>query len=426
MRDNYVEIDLFDLCRDILKKWKIVVACVLICALLGGLYAVFQTKKAKPDEATTIKELTASLTQEEKDNVEDAARIIESYREMYAKQKEYNDNSIYQNLNPYDLKTIKLSYYVDNHYKVSYPVIEENNNLIPIITMYTADYAKEDFYADFSKERGIGNPAYVKELITTIASDKDSGVFSIIVYADTDENLEAIGEFVKQAVSDKQAEVTELYGEHDITLISETVCTNVNTLMADTQQLNIERLTTIASDIANEEKLFSGSQLSYLQYLIHEQKPDQTSRMKFLMTGAVVGALIAVLFVFIKYVTDGTLKTEREISRYLEMSVLGKTENGSDYIAAKINSAAESGNYKKVAFLCDENDSFAEKVISLIKPEAVAVTGVLSDTEAFEKLNACDAAVLFEKIKMSKRRDVVDKKQICKNADIKLLGVILK
>lgn len=424
MNDNYVEIDLLDLCKTVLKKWKVIIACALVCAILGGAYGALQANKAKPETEEQIKALTADMTQEEIDNVKDAAEIINNYRAMYKTQKEYNENSIYQNLNPYSVDALKLSYYIDNHYRVSYPVIEESNNLIPIIQAYISSFSEDAFYEDLAKAVGEeGNPTYVKELVSIDTEEKDSGVLTITIYASSNDLLVKMGDHIKAAITEKQSEIAEVYGDHDIILASESAGKIVDSLMAEAQSKNVERLTTITTNIANEEKLFTGNQLTFLKYLIHEELDEKVSIPKYVVLGLFVGFFLTVVFYSIKYVLSGTVKTENELATLLGVSYFGKIGKNDELVASKITNAASISSCNSIAVISDSNSDILQKMVKTL-PNAVLVVDIINNKDAFEEFTKYDGVVFAEKLKSSSRKKVIKNKEICSFANKKMLGFI--
>ncbi len=428
MNSNYVEIDLIDLCKTVLKKWKIILACALFCAILGGVYGYFQASKPKPESKSQIASLTSGMTQEEIDNVKDAAEIIGNYRTMYLAQKEYNENSIYQNLNPYSVDTLQLSYYIDNFYQVSYPVIEENNNLISIVQAYISTFSDDSLYKDVAKENGISDPSYVKELIVFDDTNYDSGVLTIRVYAGTDEMLKIIGDFVKTTIANKEKDIEELCGPHKITLTAEAISKTVDLTMAEQQSLNVERLTKLSTNMINEEKMFSGNQLVYLRSLVHEYSisEDSVSLPKYVITGMLLGALISALYFVIAYILNGNIKTEYDAIKTLKTTSFGDYDLGADFLASKINNDAETRTCKKIAFVCKTIDENIEKLSSLVKAETICLSDILSNKKDFEMLATCDAAVFIVELQSSNRKEALKMKAMCEKVNVKVLGVIVK
>ncbi len=424
MNENYVEIDLLDLCKTVLKKWKVIIACALICAILGGAYGALQANKAKPETEEQIKALTADMTQEEIDNVKDAAEIINNYRAMYKTQKEYNENSIYQNLNPYSVDALKLSYYIDNHYKVSYPVIEESNNLIPIIQAYISSFSEDAFYEDLAKAVGEeGNPTYVKELVNINTEEKDSGVLTITIYASSNDLLAKMGDYIKTSITEKQTRIAEVYGEHDLILASESAGKIVDTLMAEAQSKNVERLTTITTNIANEEKLFAGNQLTFLKYLIHEELDEKVSIPKYVVLGLFVGLFLTIVLYCVKYVLSGAVKTENELSTLLGVTSYGKISENEELISSKITNSASVNSCKSVAVVADEDSEQLQKLVGII-PNAILAVDVLNNKEAFDEFAKCDGVIFAEKLKSSSRKKLIKKKEMCFAANKIILGFI--
>ncbi len=425
MDNNYVEIDLLDLCKTVLKKWKIILVCTLVCAILGGVYGALQANKAKPETEAQVAALTAGMTQEEIDNVKDAAEIINNYRSMYKVQKEYNEKSIYQNLNPYDVSTLTPSYYVDNHYKVSYPIISESNNLVPIVQTYISVFTEDSFYEGLAEfVDGVDNSTYIRELIKVNTEEKNSGVLIVTVYANTDEMLAKIGEFIKTTVADRQSEIAEVYGEHDIILASESTGKTVDTDMAEAQNKNVERLTTLATNISNEENLFSGNQLTFLKYLVHEELDEEISIVKYVVFGLFVGFVISFVVYCVKYLTSGAVKTENELATILGVTSLGKIGNDEEYTSSRISNAAFVNDCESVAIVADKHIDSLEGIVNSIKPNAVLVIDVLNDKKAFDEFVKCNGAVLVEEPKKTSRKQLRAKKRLCVSSDVKILGFI--
>ncbi len=424
MNNNYVEIDLLDLCKTALKKWKIILACALICAIIGGVYGFVQMNKTKPETEAQINELTSDMTQEEIDNVKDAAEIINNYRAMYKSQKEYNENSIYQNLNPYSVDALKLSYYVDNHYQVSYPVIEESNNLIPIIQAYVSSFSEDSFYEELANEVSEnGNPTYMKELVMLDTEEKESGVLNVTVYASSNDLLVKMGDFIKEKITENQAKIAEVYGDHDVVLASESVGKMVDPIMAETQNKNVERLTAITTSIANEEKLFSGNQLTFLKYLIHEELDEKVSVPKNAVLGLLIGLVLSIMVYCAKYVLSGTVKTESELATLLNATSFGQLGDNNELLISKINNAISVNNCSRVAIVSDNNNVDIQGLIKKVT-NAELVTDFLNDKESFEKFVKCDGAIFVEKTKHSYRKVLAAKKKMCDYSSIKLIGFI--
>ena len=430
----YFEMDVIDLCKEVLKKWKLILVAMLVVAILFGIYGIVTMKKSNIDSKAEAAVLTSEMTSEEKKAVEDAAKIIQSYRTIYKSQKDYCDNSIFQNLNPYEIKSVSLYYYIDSGYKVSYPVIAEQNTVIPMIQMYSSVLKDESFYENLVKELNMGiDPTYLSEIITMSIGktedgdfSSDSGAFEVTFYADSDELLSNVSKYVKNAFEMKTVEVKELYGEHELILSSEVNRTVIDTTVATKQQANLDTLTKLTASIKDVENSFTGNQLLYLKFLIHEEVEETTNIFKCIVIGAIVGAAALVGFYVLKYLFTSTVKTEDELNVIVERDTLGKLTENVDFLALKIKNAIDKNNAKKVAVIVDEEDEDLIRITKKVNEDIDIAVNPLNSQESFEKLVSCDAAIIVAALKSSKVDDLFSIKSICENSQINILGTILK
>lgn len=427
MKENYLEIDLFDLVKDIFKKWKVLLVFALIAAILGCLFSLYQIKKPVPAPEVIADNLKSSLTQEEINDVEDAAKIISTYRNMFAKQKAYIDNSIYQNLDPYSIDTLTITYYVDNHYQVSYPIINETNTLIPIIQTYSSIFDEDAFFSDIAAKYNVDS-AYIQELVSVDYINEDeteTGVFDVVIYAEDENMLLDLGDYVKKGIDEKKSEITGIYGDYDISLVSEARGKTVDSEMAKLQSESMERITLITKSITEEEKAFSGDKLLYLKFLIHEDSEEKVSFAKNMAVGAVMGFVLGALYCAYKYFSSGTIKTDDEIKEILKVDSFGNLDNP-DYMLSKINSVVSANDCKRIAIVTTGNDEDLLKLADDVSCDVLVLNDVLNSKEEFEKLALCDSAIMVEKLKSSKRKEVIARKSAISSADAKLLGVIVR
>ena len=91
--------------------------------------------------------------------------------------------------------------------------------------------------------------------------------------------------------------------------------------------------------------------MSYLKFLVHEQKEEDGSIVKNVIVGIIIGAFIAVVYLVFRYLVSGTFKTESEVAAALHTESFGKIDLGCDFLASRINAASEKQNFKKVAKL---------------------------------------------------------------------------
>ena len=149
MNQEETTIDLMDLLRRCLEKWKFILLWMLIGAVLvncaGAAKSVLERKNAqtqlqqeeKDDETallSALKEAKDKLTDREADDVETAFSLYKEYQAAYEKELAYYQNSIRMKLDPAGVSTVRLSYLIDNHYEAVYPVMEYKDTTNDIIS----------------------------------------------------------------------------------------------------------------------------------------------------------------------------------------------------------------------------------------------------------------------------------------------------
>ena len=435
MNNSYEEISIsiVDLFKDVLKKWRILVAATLAGAILIATFGYFSSTKEKPKTEEEVKSLTAKLTLEEKTDVENGAELIMSYRTKYNSQKEYCENSIYQNLNPYEISSVVLSYYVDNNYKVSYPVISEQNKIVPMVQMYASALQDNKMYATLAKELNLDiNPKYLAELVSVDFGEDDgsaikniSGVFVVTVYADSNKLLSDVVNYIKDMLDAKTEEVSSLYGEHKLILSSEVATTLVDTDVALHQQDNLMSLISMTTNISTIEKSFTGDQLTYLKYLVHEELEEKTSVLVYVVAGALVGFVASFAFFAFKYLISKSVKTEEELGMLLKAKSFGLLSKDTSFVASKINNAIEQNNSKRLAIVTQLDSDELIELRNDIKIDSVVSIDPVKTQESYEILMSSDSVVITAVLKSTKVDDIMAIKALCDDANIDVLGSIL-
>ena len=106
--ENYnadeAEIDLIDFLFYLMRRWKSLVAMVLLGAVLGG--AFYMVKSSKTTEETIEEEYQPEVSTEEN------MKLAAQYRRLYEQQMDYNQHSIVMQMNPNQVYEGTLTYYL--------------------------------------------------------------------------------------------------------------------------------------------------------------------------------------------------------------------------------------------------------------------------------------------------------------------------
>ena len=432
MQQEYKEIDLIDLLLAILKKWKLLIIATLIFALLGTGFGFIKANKAKtPTTKADLTALESTMTKEEISDVKSAASIIQEYRVMYNSQKSYNENSIYQKLDPFDIKTATLKYYVDNDYKISYPVISETNTLIPMVQTYVSVLSKDSVYERMQKEVDSSIiPLYYSEMVDASTTEtQGTGLFVVKVMADTNEHLEKMVAIVKDELDNCTEDIANTYGDHTLTLAFESIQSETNSTVYDQQQANIQKLTTITKAISDTENTFSGNQLTYLKGLIHEELEESVSIVKYSVIGAFLGLLIVACAVIVKYLVSGTIKTSKEIETTYGIEVLGTIDSKKDeidIINTKLGILTSKMGIKDLCLVVDGD--YADEIkgkVTVDGANVLEVSDVENSSESLKKMAESSAIVVVEKLDVSKTKGISFISNHAKQYEIPIIGAVV-
>ena len=161
-------INIIAMFRYVCLRWRsILVWAVILAILAGGLSYVKNANAIETESAhaanISLEELEAGLEPESKGKV----NAYIDYLEMYDKQLKYNQLAPRMQLDSNGYYRSVLSYYVDNHYTVEYPLVDKVNNINAILEAYTAQVNGLDFVDKFKGSLDVNEELYpyIQELI---------------------------------------------------------------------------------------------------------------------------------------------------------------------------------------------------------------------------------------------------------------------
>lgn len=250
---------------------------------------------------------------------------------------------------------------------------------------------------------------------------------------------------------------------------------------------NMDHMTAILNNISLTRSRFSSDQKAYLAYLMgdtdivpgnastydHKANVQTEKEMfarnidkKFVILGALLGLVLAVIAIIIKYVASVTLKSAAEVEEDLALPVFGrfdgshrfydkrhtkfdrwlrkikqrnphKTETAESVamVAAKLQIAAQKNRYGKVCLLVDSNvetDHVTEKAFlqhigeqANHAPEVLIGSNLLGSAQTVQTMSDADAVLLVFQTEKSRFTDVVKAHKLCESYSVPVLGAIV-
>lgn len=447
-------IDAVDLLLVIVSAWKKILIFILIFSLIFCGYGLYKEKTSE-NNSRPAEAYAASLTNEEKDAVTDAAKLINSYKEKYKEQKNYNENSILQNLDARSINTMQLALYVDNNYQVVYPIANEENNVVALVQAYSNYLSSNDLFERMSEEIDKNVlPTYYNEVVEVDFDNQKDGVILVKIYGYDNNMLNAMSDVIESSLEEFSKDLAKQLGDHTIIVASKSYSITVDNDIYTQQQDNLANLTYLKSSIEKVEKEFDGNSLLYLQKLVHEEEESSVSIVKYVVIGFVVGLVLCLFCELFGYIFNFKLKNALEIEEVFGLELIGFVSKKLDIkkqlarkiycyrngikvtetydslyslLEAKIDVIAKKAEGKVGFVLAADIDYECEELIKEItsKNNILMVKDILTDSKEFSKLVECREVVFVNQIQVSQYKDITNECKLCLNNDIEIMGSIV-
>lgn len=499
---NYDELELSlnikDLLMQICLKWKAMVLFAIIFAVLfNGIslmksyryVQVYEAENSKTAEEKAEEELEQALQDMEsakkvlsQREISEAELAKDAYDNLAVQYKNcllYSQKSLKMKLDSGNVPTTNLYYVVDNHYQVEYPIMEKRDNLNDIIGALGEKVVNNEVIDSVVEALGGDIDAvYVRELIEVKFV---SGGFIVNIVAPDSQDCQLMADVIKKSFDGIVKEVENIYGDIDVTLISETYDELFDKELMTYQIDRVNSLNNMRNQFFNtvnglnaEQKTYYYSMLDYDVLKEGDASQQQGEfptieaeekvavnyiSVKYIILGLVVGAFLVCCWVGIRYlftsrirvVEDletafgipvfGTVKSKRRkssswVDKLIYTVFCGKDNfSEQDYIrmiSAGVRIAAQKRKIQNlfITGTCTEEDvqKLVKELEERLKKDITTVqTGisVIVDPESLEKLSEAEAVVVVEKIGGSRYNDVKNELEKCSINCVPVLGCVV-
>lgn len=494
-----ITIDIRDCIRRILLKWRVICVCMLLGALVMGAVGAMRSYRSVRAEKVSgevseaeeslaseseFQEAEEALSSREIREVAAAVQLYETYYEELASSLTYMQNSVRMQLDPNCVPTLVLQYYIDTDYQVVYPILDEKDMTSNIINSLISRMDTTTIYERVAAElEGEPESSYVQELISLGYSND---LLTITVLGLDQEYCEAIAEVLKNVVEEELDELQTLYGEFDITLISERFSEEVNTSLLSSQQSQVTSMNNIRTSINNLTSSMTDDQKTYYYLLLDqttEENPDveteeeemeeeesaasentsvQWINLKYIFLGLLAGAFLAVVWYGLLYILSPRLRVSGDMKDVYGVRVLGvlpgnqkeassrsrldrwirslfdrgagdlSEEERLRMICAEVRITAQKASMKNVYLTgtgsMDQMEAIAQRLCGELGDEIESIRlgkSVVCDPESLETLAASDGVVLIEQIDSSRYDDVKRECELCALNHVSVIGSVV-
>ena len=450
-----IYISVKDLIKECIRKiWIIIVAMVVFGILLAG----FRYAKDKKNIAnTTVAEST------EKVDVEKIVDDLESddYNQVmtYVDLTNYRDqNRLYtadaklMKINPYKVDTVLLQYYVN---------AEDENTRKDMAAAYLSYISGGSLAADVVENNDLEDSSSdIQELIQCDATGLTTGTafytentntINMYVYGVDEQDAKDIASYVKESM-DAYSQKLSAVAPHTLTLFEEQYSVTCATKLVSLKNDRFGNLITYNDRTTSYEGLLSDKQKESAQKIVSAQKEndeledsDETGKTakkdeapkasiskKYLVIGAFLGLVLAVVIIVLRYMFDPTIKTSKDLQMFYGTNFIGDVAqaDGALLAASKIINMCSNRQIKKVLIagkMATENEAAIKEVVDAVEKKGIVadiIGDILTDADAVQTLEAKSNVVLVEAVRKSKYEDFNQEKALCESLDAQLLGYI--
>lgn len=450
-----IYISIKDLIKECVRKiWIIIVAMVVFGILLAG----FRYAKDKKNIAnTTVAEST------EKVDVEKIVDDLESddYNQVmtYVDLTNYRDqNRVYtadaklMKINPYKVDTVLLQYYVN---------AEDESTRKDMAAAYLSYISGGSLAADVVENNDLEDSSSdIQELIQCDATGLTTGTafytentntINMYVYGVDEQDAKDIASYVKESM-DAYSQKLSAVAPHTLTLFEEQYSVTCATKLVSLKNDRFGNLITYNDRTTSYEGLLSDKQKESAQKIVSAQKEndeledsDETGKTakkdetpkasiskKYLVVGAFLGLVLAVVIIVLRYMFDPTIKTSKDLQMFYGTNFIGDVAqaDGALLAASKIINMCSNRQIKKVLIagkMATENEAAIKEVVDAVEKKGIVadiIGDILTDADAVQTLEARSNVVLVEAVRKSKYEDFNQEKALCESLDAQLLGYI--
>lgn len=351
------EISLTELLFFCLKKWRWIVAAMLVVAVLAGAYR-FQSTVSSNRAKQEAQALEEGEEQQEIEvianpNVEYYESAIANWQQEMEDLKDYIDSSVIMQLEPYHLDTGNLSFYISagdaseavrdtlvsaydefvTNGQLAAAMVEENDSITESELQYLLKFESVALpRSEINYEIIEGQDSMFQ--ITNMGANRPD-VFRVQITADSERNCADYMEAAKTALTEYSSLLQEELGiAHEIQLLSESqterIDQNIQTYQngilnsyasAFNQVKNLQaELETVLAE--EGETIEVGTTVTYDNPVVEA--------VKFAIIGLVLGAFLAAFVLVVIYLMSGKLQSTDHFREEFGMPLLGQITKNSD------------------------------------------------------------------------------------------------
>ncbi len=478
------EINLTDLLIYCLKKWRWIVAAMLILAVLAGGYKYYSTGKSnqaaleqwnsmKPEEKEKSSVDNMGILQHYQSAIDEKARALEE-------QEDYLESSGVMSLDARHLQKGILSFVLKT--ETTDAGADILSTLLSAYRAYVTDGRLAQTLYSGDKDTAVEDSRYlltflVDDKLAPDADEKDTGtstvrhsvqsVFQIQILSEDEKACGKQMDAAAKAVQLYSDELQKQVGEHELTMLASSISESQDQSIQDYQTKVLNDYTAAIRDLSNlrsEAKTYADSLDTETAAVDTLTEPALASPakagVKYAILGLVLGAFLAGFILIVIFLMSDRLRSTENFEKKFGMRLLGRVippvkgksvfgaldrvfqrmgegayanlpyEEQVRIVSANVKTAAaaESGTHVMLAGTIAAGD--VSEICAAVAKETEEVRfsdyrQLVFDASALEELSGYDGILFIEKKDASSARLIAQECKMATDRNVKILGTVV-
>jgi tetrahydromethanopterin S-methyltransferase subunit B len=462
-------VDLADIFWSVVARWRSILVCALVLALLLGAYkGAGGLKKLNDPDFVRAAQESSEAEQHKYTVMEESLRSrMDDITRDLLRQREYEESSALYAIDPYNVFVRENCYRVEADGESgtaaaigAYKAVIEGVALEELLSDgdVTAEGVRYDFLQSYvynetgaNTERTVREDGLLKYGFIQIYPSAADGTIGVMTLGVDAEQADRIMAAVDRAVADAQKDISASAGPHSVTCTFSTQYRMVSQTLVDLHDDLQERTDTLNTRMDSMMTAYKG--LTPPASTVPTLAGVVKSAVKFAVVGFVLGGILGVGWWAVVFLFNGAAVDPEDLTRRSRFPVLSvyaethranaidravarhrgvpadRTREGSDALAAINIRQAASGAEKVLAAGSVGRDKIAElcgRLSPLVEPmELIPGGDVCTDALSAEALGSCDAVLFVEEIGVSRHKTIDKEVERAARAGKPVLGFIL-
>ena len=454
MKDPVISVK--DLFAECIRKAQVIIICTVIFAVALCGFKFFMDMKSlndinnSTDNSDAVVEV--ELTEDEQLEVQNYVNIVNKCASL----KDYLNESIYINCNPYDVNYVQIQYYIKSSSE------EQQGEAGLALRNYILCGG---LASDLSERDGKIETKYLLELIKCESISQSSflnnGTMEIIMYAESEEQAQTYAAWIKEYLDNFVITLNKVGIECELQKITEQTAKVILSNLIYERNDKQNQYKDFVNQVSELETTLTAEQMNVAMELLEEndlveketndiEEKSASINIKYFILGGVLGCLFGVVLIAIKYIFTNTIKVGTDVQNMFGIAYLGqltcKKNNIWDKIANKIFYPKENFNLEtekqiiisKLKVYCNKNKitnlvisasvnenekKHLEDIVLLLKENNIVCK--ILEKNIFEEFEKVENVIMVENIGKTSYATIENDLLFYKIQQIHVLGYIV-